>query len=123
MDEIQKTLIAAGREDLVQQYLEKTGAGIEGHDKTSFDYIDTTVEIGTAPVGDRAFKVLLHTNTKDGSSEYMCNYPDEIVLGKQKAYRMKVKQEMFDNLLALANKFDIDFQKTMKEYNLIRIKS
>jgi hypothetical protein len=122
MDEIHETLIAAGRTDLAKQYLEKMGAGIEEGNKASFDYIDTTVEIATAPVGDRAFKVVLKTLTKQ-NTEYMCNYPEEVNLGRTKSYRMKVKKEMFDGLLALASKFDSDFQKIMKEYNLIRIKS
>jgi len=121
MDEIQKVLVKAGRKDLANKYLEKIGAGIEEGDKASFDYIDTVVSLNTMPVGDSSFKVVLKTITKK-DAEYQCSYPEEVNLGKMKDYRLKVKKEIFDSLLAIANKFDTDFLKIMKEYNLIKLK-
>jgi len=123
MDEIQKTLIAAGREDLAKEYQQKTAAGLEGESKASFDYIDTTIHVATAPVGDRAYKLAFHTYTVNGSTEFMGNYPEEINLGKTKEFRSKVKKEIFDEILDLAQSFDADVQKLMKKYNLIKVKN
>ena len=99
----------------------KTAASIEAGDKVSFDRIDTTVEIATAPIGDRSFRLIFKTITaKD--VEYMASYPEEINLGDTKKFRNEVKKDVFDELLSAANKFDSEFQKIMKKFELVKIK-